>query len=484
MHGTTMVFLVVVPVWAGLANYLLPLMIGARDVAFPRLNAWSYWMFLFGGLALYASFLWTPPEAGWFSYVPLSTKEYSPSGGQDAWIFMAHLTGLSSMLGAVNFIATIHNMRAPGMGWGRLPLFVWTILIYSYLIVLALSSLAATVTMLLTDRHFGTNFFDPSEGGSALLWQHLFWFFGHPEVYIFVLPAFGVFSEVLPVFARKPIFGYKAIAAATAAHRLPRHARVGAPHVRDAERDRRARVLHALELRHRGADGREDLQLDRDAVARDDRVPRRAAVRGRRHRHVPDRRHHRHLPRRLPGRLAADRHVLRRRAHALRRVRRQRVRDVRGALLLVPEDDRADAVARAWARSRSGSRSSASTSTFLVQHSAGLSGMPRRIFEYQTDSGWHVYNLISTIGAFILALGVLLTIINVVRSLKAGAIAGPDPWKANTLEWFTPSPPPAHNFDVVPRVRSVEPMKDIRRQVEEQTGAQQRFEAGRPMAHV
>ena len=219
MHGTTMVFLVVVPVWAGLANYLLPLMIGARDVAFPRLNAWSYWMFLFGGIALYASFFWTPPEAGWFSYVPLSTKEYSPSGGQDAWIFMAHLTGLSSMLGAVNFIATIHNMRAPGMGWGRLPLFVWTILIYSYLIVLAISSLAATVTMLLTDRNFGTHFFEPSEGGSALLWQHLFWFFGHPEVYIFVLPAFGVFSEVIPVFARKPIFGYKAIAAATAASR-------------------------------------------------------------------------------------------------------------------------------------------------------------------------------------------------------------------------------------------------------------------------
>ena len=216
MHGTTMVFLVVVPVWAGFANYLLPLMIGARDVAFPRINAWSYWMFLFGGIALYASVFFTPPEAGWFSYVPLSAKEYSPSGGQDAWIYMVHLTGLASMLGAVNFIATIHNMRAPGMGWGRIPLFVWTILIYAYLVVIALSSLAASVTMLLLDRNFGTSFFDPTEGGSALLWQHLFWFFGHPEVYIMVLPAFGVFSEVLPVFARKPIFGYKAIAAATA----------------------------------------------------------------------------------------------------------------------------------------------------------------------------------------------------------------------------------------------------------------------------
>jgi heme/copper-type cytochrome/quinol oxidase subunit 1 len=216
MHGTTMVFLVVVPVWAGFANYLLPLMIGARDVAFPRLNAWSYWMFLFGGLALYASILFTPPEAGWTSYPPLSLSEYSAGQGQEAWIYMAHLTGLSSIIGAINFIATIHNMRAPGMGWGRLPLFVWTILIYAYLIILALSSLAAAATMLLLDRNFGTSFFDPTEDGSALLWQHLFWFFGHPEVYIFVLPAFGVVSEVLPVFCRKPIFGYKAIAAATA----------------------------------------------------------------------------------------------------------------------------------------------------------------------------------------------------------------------------------------------------------------------------
>src|SRR3954447_17301950 len=216
LHGTTMIFLVIVPVWAGFANYLVPLMIGARDVAFPCINAWSYWMFLFGGIALYGSLFFQPPEAGWFSYVPLSLKQYSPGAGQDAWIYMVHLTGLASMLGAVNFIATIHNMRAPGMGWGRLPLFVWTILIYAYLIVIALAELAATVTMLLLDRNFGTSFFDPTQGGSALLWQHLFWFFGHPEVYILVLPAFGVFSEVIPVFARKPIFGYKAIAASTA----------------------------------------------------------------------------------------------------------------------------------------------------------------------------------------------------------------------------------------------------------------------------
>src|SRR5690242_20741543 len=216
MHGTTMIFLVVVPVWAAFGNYFIPLMIGARDVAFPRLNAWSYWMYLFGGIALYMSLFFSPPEAGWFSYVPLSLKQYTGTNGQEAWIYMVHLTGLSSIIGAINFVATIHNMRAPGMGWGRMPLFVWTILIYAYLIILALTSLAATVTMLLLDRNFGTHFFDPHSGGSALLWQHLFWFFGHPEVYILVLPAFGVFSEVLPVFARKPIFGYKAIAASTA----------------------------------------------------------------------------------------------------------------------------------------------------------------------------------------------------------------------------------------------------------------------------
>ena len=217
MHGTTMIFLFVVPMMAGLANYFVPLMIGARDMAFPRLNALSYWLLLAGGIVFYASIFWNPPEAGWISFVPLSNATYSPSGGQDAWIYLIHLTGLSSILGAVNFYATIANMRARGMSWGRLPLFVWAILTYSVLIIFAMPVIAAAVTMLLTDRHFGTHFFDPANGGSPLLWQNLFWFFGHPEVYIMVLPGFGIVSEILPVFARKPIFGYKAIAASTVA---------------------------------------------------------------------------------------------------------------------------------------------------------------------------------------------------------------------------------------------------------------------------
>jgi cytochrome c oxidase subunit I len=480
LHGTTMIFLVIVPVWAGFANYFLPLMIGARDVAFPRLNAWSYWMFLFGGLALYGSLFFTPPEAGWFSYVPLSLKEYTPSNGQEAWIYMVHLTGLASIIGAINFIATIHNMRAPGMGWGRMPLFVWTILIYAYLIILALTSLAATVTMLLLDRNFGTSFFDPTEGGSALLWQHLFWFFGHPEVYILVLPAFGVWSEILPVFARKPIFGYKAIAAATAgiaflgllvwAHHMfatPMSTVVLAFFMLSSfliAVPTGVKIFNWIATLWRGT-----IEW---------RVPLLFSVGG--------------IGTFLMG-------------------------GITGIFLAVfPVDWQltdtyfvvahfhytafgASAFAMMaalyyWFPKMTGRMMGETLGkfsfwlfligfhlTFLIQHSAGLDGMPRRIYEYSEGAGWNLMNLISSIGAFVLGFGVLLTIINLVRSLKVGAVAGPDPWKANTLEWFTPSPPPENNFDVVPRVRSVEPMKDIRRQIERQTGVPQRFETGKPM---
>jgi cytochrome c oxidase subunit 1 len=483
MHGTTMIFLVTVPVWAGFANYLLPLMIGARDVAFPRLNAWSYWMYLFGGIALYASFFFTPPEAGWFSYVPLSTEEYSPSGGQDAWIFMVHLTGLSSMLGAVNFIATIHNMRAPGMGWGRLPLFVWTILIYSYLIVLALSSLAATVTMLLLDRHFGTSFFDPNEGGSALLWQHLFWFFGHPEVYILILPAFGVFSEVLPVFARKPIFGYKAIAAATAgiaflgllvwAHHMfatPSATVVLAFFMLSSfviAVPTGVKIFNWLATLWRGT-----IEF---------RVPLLFCVGGISTFVIGG----------ITGIFLATFPVDWQLTDTYFVVAHMHYVAFGGTAFAMI------AATYYWFPKMTGKMMNERMGiisfwlvfigfqvTFLVQHSAGLSGMPRRIYEYTEGSGWHLYNLISTIGAFILAAGAVLSVYNLVRSLKVGTPSGPDPWKANTLEWFTPSPPPAHNFDAIPRVRSVEPMKDIRRQVEQLSGSEQRFEAGRPMAKV
>src|SRR6185312_14251477 len=204
-HGTSMVFLVVVPILAGFANFLVPLMIGARDMAFPRLNAFSYWMYLLGGIVLYSSWFASggAARAGWWSYPPLSEPRFSPGHGQDYWILSLHILTISSLVGAINFIATIHNMRARGMTWMRLPLFVWTIEIYAILLLLALPALSAGLTLLLLDRQVGTHFFIPDKGGSALLWQHVFWFFGHPEVYIMVLPAMGMISEILPVFSRK-----------------------------------------------------------------------------------------------------------------------------------------------------------------------------------------------------------------------------------------------------------------------------------------
>src|SRR4029079_10684622 len=217
LHGTTMIFMVIVPIAAGFGNFLVPLMIGSRDMAFPRLNMLSWWLLVLGGIVLYSSIFFTPPQAGWTGYAPLSSATFMPGHGIDAWILSLHLVGVSSILGAITFVATIHNMRAPGMSLSRMPLFVWTILIYSYLLVLALSSFAATLAMLLIDRNFNGTFFDPTQNGAPLLWQHLFWFMGHPEVYIMVLPAFGIVSEIIPAFSRKPIFGYRALATATAA---------------------------------------------------------------------------------------------------------------------------------------------------------------------------------------------------------------------------------------------------------------------------
>ena len=305
LHGTTMIFLFVVPIMAGFANYFLPLMIGARDMAFPKLNALSYWLLLSGGIVFYMSLFFHPPEAGWTSYAPLSNEAYSPTAGIDAWIFLIHLTGISSLLGAVNFYATIANMRAPGMGWGRLPLFVWSILVYAILLILALPVIAGAVTMLLTDRHFGTGFFDQSQGGDPMLWQHLFWFFGHPEVYIMILPGFGIISEVLPVFARKPIFGYKAIAAATVVIAFLALL-VWAHHMFSTPSATIVLVFFMISsFLIAIPTGREDLQLGRDAVARHDRVQDAADLRGRLHLGLPHRRDHGRLPRRLPRRLAA-----------------------------------------------------------------------------------------------------------------------------------------------------------------------------------
>jgi len=469
MHGTTMIFLFIVPVLAGFGNYLVPLMVGARDMAFPRLNALSFWLLLFGGIAFYVSLFFEPPSAGWTSYAPLSDDAYLPDGGIDAWIFLIHLTGLSSIIGAFNFVATIQNMRAKGMGWGRMPIFVWSILIYSYLLILALPAIAAAVTMLLTDRHFGTAFFQTTGGGDPLLWQHLFWFFGHPEVYIMILPAFGMISEILPVFARKPIFGYQALVAAIAAIAFLGML-VWAHHMFTTPT---ATVVLVF------------FMISSFAIA----VPTGIKIfnwiatlwRG-------------SILFKTPLYFAAGFIGL------------FLIGGISGVILAIfPVDwqmqDSYFVVAHIhyvlfggsvfgifaglyyWFPKMSGRMLSEGLGkvsfwtmfvgfnlTFLVQHSLGMSGMPRRVYDYPDNVGWEGLNLASTIGSFLLGIGVLITIVNVIISIKAGRRAGNDPWKGNTLEWFVSSPPPENNFDVVPRVRSLEPMKDIRREVQRGTG--------------
>jgi len=434
-------------------------------MAFPRLNALSFWLLLFGGIAFYASLFFEPPTAGWTSYAPLSDDAFLPGGGIDAWIFLIHLTGISSIIGAINFIATIQNMRGRGMGWGRMPLFIWAVLIYAYLLVLALPAIAAAVTMLLTDRHFGTAFFDTTGGGDPLLWQHLFWFFGHPEVYIMVLPAFGMISEILPVFARKPIFGYQAIAASTAAIAFLGML-VWAHHMFATPT---ATVILAF------------FMLSSFAIA----VPTGIKIfnwlatlwRG-------------NILFKTPLYFAAGFIGL------------FVIGGISGVMMAIfPVDwyltDTYFIVAHIhyvlfggsvfaifaglyyWFPKMSGRMLSEGLGkasfwlmfigfnlTFLIQHSLGLSGMPRRVYDYPEEAGWEAMNLISTIGSFLLGIGVLVTVVNVLISLRSGRRAGNDPWRANTLEWFTQSPPPENNFDVIPRVRSVEPMKDIRREVE------------------
>jgi cytochrome c oxidase subunit 1 len=473
LHGTTMIFLFVVPVMAGFGNYFLPLMIGARDMAFPRLNALSFWLLLTAGVVFYCTLFFNPPEAGWWSYPPLSSIQFSPSGGQDAWIFLIHLTGISSLLGAINFYATILNMRAPGMSWGRIPLFVWALLVYAVLLIIALPVVAAAVTMLLTDRHAGTHFFDPTAHGSPVLWQHLFWFFGHPEVYIMILPGFGIISEVIPVFSRKPVFGYKAIAASTAliaflatlvwAHHMFASPvplvvlgffmlssyLIGIP--------TGVKIFNWISTLWRGSIVMTtSLYFAVGFIAI-------FVVGG------------------ITGIFLATFPVDWQLNDTYFVVAHFHYVLMGGAVFSI------FAGIYYWFPKMTGRLLDETMGkisfwlmfvgfnvAFFVQHALGLDGMPRRIYTYSSASGWGTYNMISTVGSYVFALGILLTIINVVRSVKVGRAAGPDPWKGNTLEWLVPSPPPVNNFDAIPRVRSVEPMRDIRRQVERQTGVTQK----------
>jgi cytochrome c oxidase subunit I len=343
IHGSVMVYLFAVPFGFALANYLIPLQIGAPDLAFPRLNALSYWLYLFGGTIMLLGFLTEGGAAdfGWFAYPPLSGPSGSPGLGADLWIVSIILTGTSGTLGAVNVITTVTMLRAPGMTLFRMPILTWNLLLTSFMILVAFPVLTGALMMLEADRRFGAHFFDPTAGGSPLLFQHLFWFFGHPEVYIVALPFFGVVTEIIPVFSRRPVFGYKGLVLATLAISALSTS-VWAHHM--FVTGQVAAVLRRHVIAHRRTDRGQSVHLDRVDVGRIAQLRAPAAVRDRLPRHVRHRWVDRGDARLADPRLQPLRHLLRRRPLPLRHGRHGRLRSLRGDLLLVAEGHRTDVV--------------------------------------------------------------------------------------------------------------------------------------------
>ncbi|MBI5878550.1 MAG: cytochrome c oxidase subunit I [Chloroflexi bacterium] len=460
MHGTTMVFMAVMPFNAGFGNYFLPIMVGARDMAYPRLNALSLWTFLFGGLFMYASFLLGgAPNAGWFSYAPLTESNYSVTHGMDFWVLGLQMLGVSSTLGAINFIVTALNLRAPGMRINRMPLFVWMTVVTSFLLVLSLPSVSIAMILLLFDRNLGTNFYIAKMGGDPLLWQHLFWFFGHPEVYVMILPAMGIISEVLPTFARKPIFGYSFVAYSGIAigflgftvwaHHM---FAVGMPPIVNAAFSLGSMLigvptgvkifnwigtLWGGNIRYSTAmlfaigfigmfviGGIGGVFLGSPPV--DYQITDTYFVVG-------------HLHYVLVG-------------GAL-------VGIMSGFYYWFPKMT-GRLLSEALGKTHFVLWTTGITLTFLPMHLLGILGMPRRIYTYYGDMGWDTWNLIQTFGAYLIGAGALLFLFNVLKSLRSGEVAGNDPWDGATLEWATSSPPPAYNFATTPIVGSRRPYWD------------------------
>jgi cytochrome c oxidase subunit I len=458
MHGSIMIYLFVVPLAFGIANYIVPLQIGAPDVAFPRLNALAYWLYLFGGLAMVSGFLTASGAAnfGWFAYAPLSGATYAPGVGPDLWIVGVVVTSTAGVLGAVNLVTTIFMLRAPGMTMFRMPIFTWNMLVVSTMVLLTFPVLTAALAMLFADRHLDAHIFEVEKGGTPVLWQHMFWFFGHPEVYIIALPFFGVVTEIFPVFSRRPVFGYKGLIFATLA--------IGGlsvgvwAHHMFATGVVQLAFFSALSLliavptgvkffNWIGTMWRGQLRFNTPLLFAIGFliVFLLGGITGVQQAMAP-----------VDFNVTDTYFVV---AHMHYVIMALVLGAFGGIYYWFPKftgrllDERLGKI-HFWLFFIG------INVTFLVQHQLGLEGMPRRVVTYRSSDDFGVLNMVSTIGSFILGLGVLVFVWNVIRTLRHGKRAGNDPWDGQTLEWATTSPPPERNFDSLPPIRSERPFFD------------------------
>jgi cytochrome c oxidase subunit 1/cytochrome c oxidase subunit I+III len=481
MHGMTMIFLYAGPILSGFSNYLWPLLLGSRDMALPRLNALSYWIYLFAGLFLYSAFLvGFGPNVGWFNYVPLAARAYNNGPNIDIYALGMVLLGISTTVGAVNFIVTFLRLRAPGMSINRVPILVWGTLTANAANLFAIPSVSLAFFLLWMDRNLGTHFFDTTAGGSALLWQHLFWMFGHPWVYAIVLPAMGMVSDGLPVFCRRPLVGYTAVALATIATMV---------------------LGFGVWVHHMFATGLPNISLSFfSAASIIITVPSAVAVfawlatiwtgrpvfttpflffaafillftiggvSGFMTGSVP-----------VDWQLTDTYFVV---AHLHYVLIGINVFPVVGGLYFWFPKFTGKMMDEGLGRWNFWTMFAGFNLGFFPMHISGLLGMPRRIYTYADGMGWDWLNLITSLGSFIFGIGVLMLIYNVVHSLRHGVTAGSNPWDAPTLEWSTPSPPPPYNFAVIPTVASRHPLWEDR--LNQPEGERSYIQAGLVLDH-